>query len=446
MKKYAETVYKYNYRVEEAQNPYVGFMSFQHFRGEKLYSDIVVSPEAKMTETERVECYPVSPDAEENGHEEGYYPDTSIAYIRILWKEFEPERGIYNYNFIKNIIDEAKKHGQTLIFRLMAHSTRASDDVPEWLKSLVHCPQRPPMMRIKESPLDPLFIDLFLEMVRKFGERFDSDPTLDGMDISLPGAWGEGYKIDSYPDGTLERIVDTYIDVFKETQLIAQVGRPDLVKYALERGVHLGWRGDGMGDPAHLKNIYPPRVAAMGDNWKNAPVSFESYWWIGEWRRHGWDIDAIINTTLNWHISSFNAKSFPCPNEWKTKIDAWISKMGYHFVIDRFACPTESGPYDTIEINLSIDNVGVAPIYKKLPLVFRLSNGITEYEFDSDIDITGWLPGKTSENAEIALSGIASGMYDIEIAIRSPHAPVLYFATDAERDGAFFKVGRILIQ
>ena len=157
----------------------------------------MVAPEAKMTETERVECYPVSPDAEENGREEGYYPDTSIAYIRILWKEFEPERGVFDYNFIENIINEAKTHGQTLIFRLMAHSTRASDDVPEWLKSLVHCPQRPPMMRIKESPLDPLFIDLFLEMVRKFGERFDSDPTLDGMDISLPGAWGEGYKSDS---------------------------------------------------------------------------------------------------------------------------------------------------------------------------------------------------------------------------------------------------------
>ncbi|MBR5459407.1 MAG: hypothetical protein IKV53_00945, partial [Clostridia bacterium] len=60
----------FNYRVEEGQNPYIGFMSFQHFRGEKLYSDIVVKPENKLTETERVECYPVSSDAEENGRAE----------------------------------------------------------------------------------------------------------------------------------------------------------------------------------------------------------------------------------------------------------------------------------------------------------------------------------------------------------------------------------------
>ena len=111
-----DTVYTYRYRVEEARNPYAGFMSFQHFRGEKLYSDIVVTPEAGMTETERVECYPVSRDAEENGRDEGYYPDTTVAYIRILWKEFEPERGQFDYGKIEDIINQAKQHGQTLIF------------------------------------------------------------------------------------------------------------------------------------------------------------------------------------------------------------------------------------------------------------------------------------------------------------------------------------------
>ena len=445
MKRKADAVYTYRYRVEEAQNPYIGFMSFQHFRGEKLYSDIVVTPEARMTETERVECFPVSLDARENGREEGYYPDTSVAYIRILWKEFEPEQGVFNYAFIEDIIKNAKEHGQTLIFRLMAHSTRACDDVPEWLKALVVCPERPPMMRIKDSPTDPLFIDLFLAMVRKFGERFDADPTLDGMDISLPGAWGEGYKIDLYPDGTLERMVDTYIDVFKKTQLITQVGRPDLVEYARKRGVILGWRGDGMGEPTHLQQIYPSRVREMADNWKVAPVSFESYWWIGEWKRRGWDIDFIANTTLEWHVSSFNAKSISCPWEWKEKIDAWIHKMGYHFAIDSFACPTEAGPNDTLELRLAIDNVGVAPIYKKLPLMCRLTDGETVYTFDSGVDITKWLPGKTSESIEIPLGDIAPGRYDLEIAILSPHAPVVYFATNAERNGAYFKVGKIQI-
>ena len=122
---------RFGYKVEEGQNPYIGFTSFQHFRGEKMYSDIVVRPEANRTETERVECYPISPDAEENGRNEGYYPDSSLVYIRVLWKEFEPEQGKFNYKFIEDILEEAKAHNQALLFRLMAHSTRACDDVPE---------------------------------------------------------------------------------------------------------------------------------------------------------------------------------------------------------------------------------------------------------------------------------------------------------------------------
>ena len=55
----------FTYKPEEGQNPYIGFMSFQHFRGESMFSDIVVRPEANRTETERVECYPISPDAED---------------------------------------------------------------------------------------------------------------------------------------------------------------------------------------------------------------------------------------------------------------------------------------------------------------------------------------------------------------------------------------------
>ena len=42
---------QFTYKREEGQNPNSGFMSFQHFRGEKLYSDCIVRPENNMTET-----------------------------------------------------------------------------------------------------------------------------------------------------------------------------------------------------------------------------------------------------------------------------------------------------------------------------------------------------------------------------------------------------------
>ena len=132
----------FEYQTEEGQNPYIGFMLFQHFRGEKLYSDIIVKPENKMTETETVECYPISADAKDEGRGEGWYPDNSIAYIRFLWKEFEPEKmGVYNYDFVENIINDAKAHKQTLIIRLIAHSTREVDDVPRLVEKTYSLPR-----------------------------------------------------------------------------------------------------------------------------------------------------------------------------------------------------------------------------------------------------------------------------------------------------------------
>lgn len=59
MIKNANKVSNYNFKPEEGLNQYIGFMSFRHFRGEKLYSDSIVRPENNYTETELFECYPV---------------------------------------------------------------------------------------------------------------------------------------------------------------------------------------------------------------------------------------------------------------------------------------------------------------------------------------------------------------------------------------------------
>ena len=55
MKRECNSTSYFKVQKEEAINQFIGFCSFQHFRGEKLYSDIIVRPENKMTETEDVE-------------------------------------------------------------------------------------------------------------------------------------------------------------------------------------------------------------------------------------------------------------------------------------------------------------------------------------------------------------------------------------------------------
>ncbi len=427
----------FSYKREKKQNPYIGFTSFQHFRNDELYSDLIVRPENNLTETEHVECYPVPDYVEERGREQGYYPDCSVVYIRILWKEFEPFENEYNYAFIESILQKARENDQTVMFRLMQHSTRESDDVPDWIKDKMECPKRPEGQRIKDSPSDPKFLEYFGRAVRAFGERFDGDPTLVFMDISLPGAWGEGSHVHLFTEEQLKNLVDIYTDVFKQTLLIGQACTPWLIHYSNEK-VPIGWRADCIGKPNLTYEMMPPHVEKMGDMWKRGHVSLESYWWFCEWDRKGWDIDKIIETVLSWHISTFNAKSLPIPQKWQEKVDEWVAKMGYHFVI----CDVETEPLfykgkDTV-VHLTIENIGVAPIYKSLPLYIRLKNRSIERVFNTDVDIRRWIEGKYEEKITLTVpEDLPEGKYEFQIGIGGCGEPSVVFATDAPQDGDY---------
>ena len=67
MLKNASTTNYFEYKKEEGQNPNIGFMSFQHFQGDPIYSDCIVKPENHFCETEHYECYPVPEYVEEVG-------------------------------------------------------------------------------------------------------------------------------------------------------------------------------------------------------------------------------------------------------------------------------------------------------------------------------------------------------------------------------------------
>ncbi len=426
---------KFKYDREKSQNPYIGFTSFQHFRNDELYSDLIVLPENNMTETEHVETYPVPDYVEEKGRAQGYYPDCSVVYIRILWKEFEPTQGGYRYAFIEDILKKAEQNGQTVMFRLMPHSTRESDDVPDWVKTLVKCPVRPEGAREKISPSDPKFLRLFGNAIRALGEKFDGNPTLAYVDVSLPGAWGEGSSCFLFTKEQLKDFADIYTKYYPNTRLIGQISEPWLVHY-MNESANVGWRADCIGRPNLLHEFVPSMQVQMPDIWKTGHVSFESYWWLGEWKRKGWDLDEIIQSTLDWHISTFNAKSLPIPMEWQGKIEDWIAKMGYHFVIDS-VCVEDKIANKKLRIRLCVENVGVAPIYHPLPLRIKLK-GEKELVLDTDVDIRKWVEGKYTEEIALDLpTDLPTGVYSLRIGLGGGEYPVAYFATNAPQEDGY---------
>lgn len=423
-------------------NPYIGFTSFNHFRNEKLYSDCITgSGNIASCETENFECYPVPKGVEEKGREQGYYPDNTVAYIRVLWKEFEPKQNEYNYDFVQNILDNAKERGQTVMFRLMPHSTCERDDVPEWLKSIMDCPKRPEGMRVKDSPNDPRYLSLFGKAIEKLGEKFDKNNTLDCVDVSLGGAWGEGST--EFPDEQLFELMDVYVKVFKNTKIIGQLGNYKMLEH-ISKSRPIGWRADGTGSPKHMKELFPARVKNLKKEfWKTAPISFEAYWWISEWYRHNWDIDEVIQFTLDCHISTFNTKSFPIQWELKEKIDRWLTKMGYRFVLKKTVTPDLITVGDNLVVKFLLENKGVAPIYNKIPLKLYLENENRGYIFNANIDIRKWLPGEYSEQITVPVgNNVKTGKYSMKLCINDGDTFVRFANTDVSLDGGIF-IGEI---
>lgn len=426
-------------------NPYIGFTSFNHFRNGKLYSDCITgSGNVASCETESFECYPVPAGVEEKGREQGYYPDTTVAYIRVLWKEFEPKQGEYNYDFIQSILDTARENGQTVMFRLMPHSTCARDDVPDWLRKIMPCPERPEGKRVKDSPTDPRYLKLFGKAIEKLGERFDNNKTLDCVDVSLGGAWGEGST--EFPQEDLLALMDIYVKVFKNTKLVGQFGNAVMVDH-ISKVRPIGWRADGLGSPKHMKEIYPERLKSLNkDIWKTAPVSFESYWWISEWYRHEWNIDEIIEFTLSQHVSTFNTKSFPIQWVLKDKIESWLKKMGYRFVLKETYAPDSVKAGGKLTVKFTVENKGVAPLYNDIPLKLYIANDEICYEINSGVRVKKWLTGEYTEEFTVSLPhGIKEGKYSLKLGINDGDKFVKFANTDICGDGGIY-IGEIIVE
>ena len=413
-------------------NPYKGFTSFQHFRDEQLFS------ECATNEGWMKEHYPVYDFVPRKGREQGFYPDTEIVYIRMLWRDLEMEEGVYDFSKTDEIFRKAAEKKQSVMFRLMPHTTRQNEDVPDWLRNVIECPERSDAGRVKDSPRDPVYLEKFARAVEAFGLRYDGLAHFYAMDISLTGAWGEGHGMETYPEEVLRKLVDTYTRVFRNTHLLGQIIAPELVNYANESRP-VGFRADGLGENYHMNVYFPKNIPAMHEVWKRAPVSFETYWYLGEWKKQGWDPDTIMERSLQWHISSLNAKSAPIPWEWKDKIHRWIKKMGYRFSIQKLEYPDKACAGDTLSLSVRIINSGVAPLYNRLPLTVLLKKEEREISVELPVDARNWMPGNTCETWLVPLpKNMESGNYTLWFRLGGGNLPTVKFASDTLRTESDF--------
>jgi hypothetical protein len=152
-----------------------------------------------------------------------------------------------------------------------------------------------------------------------------------------------------------------------------------------------GWRCDCFGDLGfwrnalvpehpqwnHMYDCYPQAVCESGaqDAWKTAPVVFETCGVPMTWHEKGFDIGWILRQGLKYHGSVFMPKSTALPEPWMDLLRGFCSDLGYRFVVRQFQYDGRVERGSPFEFGCWIENVGVAPIYRRYAFALRLSQG-----------------------------------------------------------------------
>ncbi|MCE5308879.1 MAG: DUF4832 domain-containing protein, partial [Acidobacteriales bacterium] len=262
------------------------------------------------------------------------------------------------------------------------------------------------------------------------GARYDGHPDIEAIDLSIVGAWGEGAGSAQLSQSAREALVDAYVEAFQKTPLVMLLTDEKTNKYGLSKR-DVGWRVDCLGDMggfsnpkwSHMQDYYPQGIINFGmrDAWKKAPVSLEVCWVMQHWMDKGWDADYIIDQSLKWHISTFNAKSSAVPEAWKPKVDRWLKKMGYRFVLRKFTYPATVARDAKLPFTSWWENKGVAPCYRQWPLAIRLKSANHTQVWRTEADIRDWLPGDNLyDSAVVVPVDMPAGVYDLGVALIDP--------------------------
>ncbi len=391
------------------------------------------------------------------------YPRSTVAYFRWTWAQLEPQEGRFDFARVDNVIRAAKARGETLAFRIMSVYKTST---PKWLldKGVGHIEVD---QGVFPDHNDPVFLRFHERLLEAFGERYAGRAEIDHVDIGSVGCWGvwntaccgkgkDAACREYFPGRETQRLItDWYFRYFPGTPLVMLHGGP--LEYAASRGA--GWRGDCFGDYGmfsgswnHMVHAYEPvlRNPTVAGAWKKGPVQFEACGVVQDWYDRGFDIDRILRKGLEWHMSVFNAKSSPIPTPWRPKIYEFLKKIGYRFVLRELEHASVASPGAPFRIRSLWENKGVAPVYRRWPLAYRIRSGADSVaaRWVSAADPRDWLPGTHEVDEVLTIPvDVPAGTYSLDVAILAEDeaAPLVELAIAGKRADRWYAVSKVRI-
>ncbi len=429
-------------------NPDMGIQTFQRFRNQPIYPG-----------TRWSEVGPMQREPDATGKVD--FPESTMVYIRWFWSQLEPEQGKYRWDIIDTALDEARRHGQTLMFRLMPYDQ--GNPLPEWYRNSGARRANKPTDKDGNvwSPDsdDPLYMKRWSALIRQAGQRYDGHPYLDSVDVSTVGYWGEGWG-PYLPSMAVQRaLIDLYFEVFQRTPLLMNFDEPTALAYGAGKGA--GWRLDCWGDIGgrgrsfmHMFDMYPQQVVRTGiqDVWQRSPVSLETCGTAMSWKKAGFtekDLDYILEQALRWHATSINLKSVAIPPDWKDRFTQFEKKLGYRLVLRRLQYPKMAKIGRMMPVSMWWLNAGVAPLYRDYQLAMQWYSSGGSAVARVPVDLRKWLPGDAVYDGSLYVDDrLKPGVYKVRVGILNPRnqMPAIRLPIEGGQPDGWYELGEITLE
>ena len=155
---------------------------------------------------------------------------SNILYIRMLWRDIEPEEGkyawIYNEKY-KWYIQKAKDKGLKLAFRIFFHG-----GVPDYVFA-AGATQTPIDEEGKTQPYydNPVFLKKLNKFIEAFAKEYDNPDIVDYIDAYGLGTWGEGHGVTLENKENLYKVIqcvtEAYAKNFKRVLTVMNLSKGD---------------------------------------------------------------------------------------------------------------------------------------------------------------------------------------------------------------------------
>jgi len=366
------------------------------------------------------------------------WPLTDL-YKRYCWRQIEPAQGQYDFTLIDNEIAQAKAAGYTFGFRIMPLNPPAAC-MPDYLKGVDYD--------------DPLYQQRAQALFTVLGQRYDSNPTIGLLDMSLVGCWGEWN--DSCGGGTMsmenrQKIIDMQFQAFPHKRFLMFTDAQDSLDYALnyQRPLRTGVRVDCLGHP-HLGGARDTldNDPIARNQWKVAPLVFE-YCGVP------YNFARALNDIRHYHASLIgdgdgNINDFSSYSATDRAMIVENNKAaGYRFELNSLTLPKAISPGSSFLVTSNWTNVNTSPAY--LPwhvmLQLRSADNKVAWEGQSRLDLQKPFSEAALGNDSTAVSdtfalpiNLAHGNYSVCVQILDPnkvYAPLALANKGRTADGAY---------